>query len=190
MEGHDRIFFVRHCKIDIEMADKRILASFSDSASFERSTGYMLLPATQPAPCAPSTRWNFATENAFETPPAFTKQSAGPGAARQPPPCEVVMSDGRQFTDYRPHDVTQLHGAAPMASSHDFRQMRLQQGERIRQTERRLAHDNVAPTCKFRPCDIGTMLPEQDAFVCDKIGCKRVDTPYACWGLGTGRAAA
>lgn len=172
------------------MADKRILASFSDNASFDRRTSYMLFPATQPAPCAPSTRWNFATDNAFETPPPFTKQSSGPGADRRPPQCEVVMSDGRQFTDYRPHDVTQLHGASPMASSHELRQLRTHEGERIRQTERRLAHDNVAPTCKFGPGDIGTMLPEQDAFVCDKIGCRRVDTPYACSGLGTGRAVA
>lgn len=80
--------------------------------------------------------------------------------------------------------MTQLMGQN-MMSSHELRQRRIQNGDKIMQTERQLAKNNVG--CKIDPSSVGTMLPEQDRFVCDKVGCQRVDTPYACMGLGTGR---
>lgn len=150
---------------------------------FDISTSYMLVPGTRPAPCTKDDRWDFGRINPFETPKPFTKQSNPsrpvPDASTTP-----IMSDGRQFTDYRPHDVTQLMGQN-MMSSHELRQRRIQNGDRIMQVERELARNNVG--CKISPNENGTMLPEQDQFVCDKVGCKREDTPYACMGFGTGR---
>lgn len=152
-------------------------------SDFDMSTSYMLVPSTRPSPCVKNDRWDFRTANPFETPPPFVKQSTPsrsvPDASTTP-----IMSDGRQFTDYRPHDVTQLMGQN-MMSSHELRQRRIQNGDKIMQTERQLAKDNVG--CKIDPNSVGTMLPEQDRFVCDKVGCQRVDTPYACMGMGTGR---
>jgi hypothetical protein len=162
-------------------------SSYSETSSFDSHTGYLLLPFTQASACHNSTRWNFASDNAFETPAPFTKQFGGPGASMKHSQNDVVMSDGRQFTDYRPHDVTQLQGRKAMSSTQEFRQMRLREGEAIREKERLSAHRNVSATCKFGPNDIGTMVPEQDVFVCNKIGCERVDTPYSCLGIGTGR---
>eukprot|EP00798_Chlamydomonas_sp_ICE-L_P032494 gene32494-biopygen11838 len=103
-------------------------SSYSETTSFDSHTGYLLLPFTQASACHNSTRWNFASDNAFETPAPFTKQFGGPGASMKHSQNDVVMSDGRQFTDYRPHDVTQLQGRKAMSSTQEFRQMRLREG--------------------------------------------------------------
>lgn len=103
--------------------------------------------------------------------------------------CPPRMSDGRLFTDYRPRcdvNLQPMWESAPLSGSYDYRQMMIQNGEKLlggwREEARKVA---ACGTCKS-PFDIGTMLPEQDVFKCDKVQCVRIKKDPM--GLGTGRS--
>ena len=103
--------------------------------------------------------------------------------------CDVKMADGRLFTDYRPRCDTQLQFQAPMSSSYDYRQWMIANGTRIADHHRALARAASCCTPCKAPLAIGTMMPESDRVVCDKVGCSRVPMRNAKGGmsLGTGR---
>jgi hypothetical protein len=169
-----------------------MLATHEDSSSFDKKTSYLIsTSALYPAPCKASHRWDFECKNMYKSPQPFNGQSGG-GASDQgtdPGPKGPLprMSDGRQYTDYRPSFVTQLCDQKPMSSSYDYRQQQIHSATEIMVRERGQAYTNVThDTCKT-PWDIGTMLPEQDKFVCDKVACRREDTLFPCTGMGTGR---
>lgn len=99
--------------------------------------------------------------------------------------CPPRMSDGRLFTDYRPRCDANLEFAAPMTSSHDYRQFLLHKGSDIIDSNRYDA--SVIASCGpcKQPFEQGTMLPESDRVICDKISCSRLIGGPG--GLGTGR---
>ena len=90
------------------------------------------------------------------------------------------------FTDYRPRIDVQLENQrTPMSSSYDYRQFLQSHAEKIVQQQR----DGVFRRTYCGPCmqpyDIGTMLPEADFVVCDKVSC--TTRPGFPGGIGTGR---
>jgi hypothetical protein len=98
------------------------------------------------------------------------------------------MADGRLFTDYRPRCDRNLQYAAPMAGSWDYRQFLIGNGEKIIDADRATA----AAFAKCAPCvqpyDVGTMAPEADRVVCDKVSCSRVKPAKpSAYAIGTGR---
>jgi hypothetical protein len=99
--------------------------------------------------------------------------------------CPPRMSDGRLYTDYRPRCDIQLERKASMSSSYDFRQFLIRNGVGVMNEQRSDAYKRGYCGPCMAPYDVGTMLPERDAFVCNKVACKRVaGCPN---GLGTGR---
>lgn len=161
-----------------------MLASHEDTSTFDKNIGYLLIPQLYPIPCKPEHRWNFDCTNMYKTPAPFA-DSLNPKVNDVALP---NMSDGRQYTDYRPSFVTQLCDQPTMSSSHDFRQYQIHTANDKMTLERHMALNNVRLQNSIPYDEVGTMLPEQDTFVCDKISCKRVDTGYPCLGLGTGRS--
>lgn len=111
-------------------------------------------------------------------------------AARHgPDTCPINMADGRLFTDYRPRCDIQMQFQAPMSGSYEYRQWLIANGKRIADHQRAMAREmTCCAPCKD-PLPIGTMLPETDQVICDKVGCTRVRMPGAKGGLslGTGR---
>lgn len=99
------------------------------------------------------------------------------------------MADGRLFTDYRPRCDIQLQFQAPMSGSYEYRQWLIANGTRIADHHRTVAREASCCTPCKAPLNIGTMLPESDRVVCDKVGCARVPMRSAKGGLslGTGR---
>ena len=105
------------------------------------------------------------------------------------------MADGRMFTDYRPRCDANLQFQAPMSGSHDYRQFLIANGQRIIDEDRAAAAATALCTPCVQPYDQGTMAPEVDRFVCDKVSCARVASSAAAsygasWpsvAIGTGR---
>lgn len=150
-------------------------------APFDKDVNYLISPWTKP--CKKTLRWSFNSDAVqHSTPRPF---ASGNVEASKPVP---RMADGRQYTDYRPRSVTQFQGRQPMSSSQDERSRLVHSASKNMTNERKLAKDNVSNglECKS-PYDIGTMLPEQDMFVCSKVSCERYDSAFPCTGLGTGR---
>jgi hypothetical protein len=104
--------------------------------------------------------------------------------------CPPRMSDGRLFTDWRPRCDIQLEHQSPMTGTHDYRQFMINNAQSIVDSQRQSAFKRAFCGPCVRPYAIGTMVPEKDAFVCDKINCKRVGAGpgQACAGIGTGRS--
>jgi hypothetical protein len=92
------------------------------------------------------------------------------------------------FTDYRPRCDRNLEYAAPMAGSWDYRQYLIGNGEKIIDANRAAAAQVALCAPCVQPFDQGTMAPDADRVVCDKVSCTRVKpvnpSPY---GIGTGR---
>lgn len=102
--------------------------------------------------------------------------------------CAPRMADGRLFTDYRPRCVANLEFAKPMTGSQDYRLFLIENGDKIMQQNRANASSAAfcAP-CK-RPFDQGTMPPEVDRVVCDKVSCARIPAANGSKeAIGTGR---
>lgn len=100
--------------------------------------------------------------------------------------CPPRMADGRLFTDYRPRCDRNLAYAAPMTGSWDYRQFLIGNGDRIIDVDR----TRLERVARCAPCvpGHGTMAPEADRVVCDKVSCTRIQpgkpNPFA---IGTGR---
>lgn len=106
--------------------------------------------------------------------------------------CPPRMADGRLFTDYRPRCVVNLQYAKPMTGSQDYRQFLIQNGSQIMDQNRAAASKVAFCAPCVKPWNQGTMAPEADRVVCDKVSCSRVPVPTvpgAQPGLafGTGR---
>lgn len=99
--------------------------------------------------------------------------------------CPPHMSDGRLYTDYRPRCDVHLEDMKPMSSSYDFRQYMMHNAEGLIGRLRNDAFSRAQCGPCMEPYNVGTMMPEGDAFVCDKISCRRVSG--AAGGMGTGR---
>lgn len=117
----------------------------------------------------------------------MTRERAGPSGG-----WSCRMSDGRLFTDYRPRCDIQLEFQSPMSGSYEYRQWLITNGRDIQKFHRSIAEDRAAycEPCKS-PLPIGTMVPESDHVVCDKLGCSRVKDPSINSSMltsGTGRA--
>jgi hypothetical protein len=97
------------------------------------------------------------------------------------------MADGRLFTDYRPRCDANSEFQAPMSGSHEYRQHLITNGSALMDRDRAAA----AASASCMPCltGFGTMAPEADRVVCDKVSCARVAVPGAKGHLaiGTGR---
>jgi len=103
--------------------------------------------------------------------------------------CPPRMQDGRLFTDYRPRVDANLQFAAPMSGSFEYRQFLIQNGQHIIDANRSAASAIAScGPCK-QPVYRGTMVPEVDRFVCDKVSCARtgVQDGRGGAGIGTGR---
>ena len=102
--------------------------------------------------------------------------------------CPPRMADGRLFTDYRPRCDRNLAYAAPMTGSWDYRQYIIGNGSSIIDADRAKAAMGAKCAPCVQPYNVGTMAPETDRVVCDKVSCARVKpdkpSPYA---IGTGR---
>ena len=103
--------------------------------------------------------------------------------------CPARMADGRLFTDYRPRCDANLQFQAPMSGSHEYRQFLINNGANIIDANRAAASSVAACGPCVSPLMRGTMMPEADRFVCDKLSCARVAVPDGRGGagLGTGR---
>lgn len=99
--------------------------------------------------------------------------------------CPPRMSDGRLFTDYRARCDVNLQWQKPMDSSYDYRQFLIGNAESLMDGQRGAAHAKAYCGPCVKPYDQGTVLPEKDAFVCDKVGCRK--EAGAQGGIGTGR---
>lgn len=126
-----------------------------------------LAPVTSCGPCART------SENSFQN-------------------CAPRMSDGRLFTSYSPRCVRNLQFATAGVGSQDLRLYLINNGTKIMQQDR----DTAAQAAFCAPCKKpymqGTMAPETDRFVCDKVSCSRVAVPLvpgaqAGVSMGTGR---
>ena len=100
------------------------------------------------------------------------------------------MSDGRIFTDYRPRIDQHLydHQSRPAEGTYEQRQEMIHSADDIIRRYRDSAFGAASRGPCVEPFNIGTMVPETDRFVCDKVSCARV--PVAAgngMGLGTGR---
>ena len=103
------------------------------------------------------------------------------------------MADGRLFTDYRPRCDANLQYKAAMSGSYDYRQFLIANGASIIEGDRRAASDAARCSPCMSPYEVGTMAPEADRVVCDKVSCARVRQtmpPGVAPGvaIGTGRA--
>jgi hypothetical protein len=95
------------------------------------------------------------------------------------------MADGRLYTDYRPRCDIQLEHQAPMSGTWEYRQFLIHNADALVAAHRSQAYERAyCGPCK-EPYNQGTMAPEADKFVCDKVSCSRV--PGAPGGIGTGR---
>jgi hypothetical protein len=111
--------------------------------------------------------------------------------------CPPRMADGRLFTDYRPRCDANLQFAAPMSGSHEYRQFLIHNGQNIIDASRSAAATVAACGPCVSPLGRGTMAPELDRVVCDKVSCSRVrvrapgaggeDGGAGIPGIGTGR---
>ena len=97
------------------------------------------------------------------------------------------MSDGRLFTDYRPRCDANSTLQAPMSGSYEYRQHMIANGAALIERDRAAA----AMMASCAPClsGFGTMAPEVDRIVCDKVSCARVAVADAKehLAIGTGR---
>ena len=105
------------------------------------------------------------------------------------------MADGRLFTDYRPRCVANLQYAAPMSGSQDYRLFLIGNGAQIMEQNRAAAAAAAHCAPCVQPYNRGTMVPEIDRVVCDKVSCARTPVaeagasgPGGFGGIGTGRA--
>jgi hypothetical protein len=101
--------------------------------------------------------------------------------------CPPRMSDGRQFTDYRPTcDVNNLIASNNnLVSSYDYRQYLIQNADKLMDINR--AYTVQMSSCGpcVQPYNQGTMLPEQTKTSCDGNVCK--NSLNVLNGLGVGR---
>ena len=106
--------------------------------------------------------------------------------------CPFRMSDGRQFTDYRPRCIANHKGSIDPTgkqvnslNSYEYRQYMISNGEDIMMNNRMSAYNNNKCGPCIEPFNEGTMLSEQNKVVCNKNSCSSyVANPD---GLGTGR---
>ena len=101
--------------------------------------------------------------------------------------CPPRMSDGRNFTDYRPScDVNNAYlNLGDILNSYEYRMFLTRNAENLMNKNRQTAcDDNCCSQC-MPPYDIGTMLPEKNLVRCDKNTCD-MGLSYS-GGLGTGR---
>lgn len=102
-------------------------------------------------------------------------------------PCPLRMSDGRQFTDYRPRCAIayQMRKDNAFQSSYDQRQFLIKNANTLMNDNLKIAQKiNDCGSCFPKSAD-GTMLPEQNMVTCNSKLCKfNTVTPS---GLGTGR---
>lgn len=98
------------------------------------------------------------------------------------------MSDGRNFTDYRPNHEINRHIIMEnkLGNSHEFRMFLNRNGENIIKKNREYTFTkNGNVNCK-KPYEVGTMLPEKTRVVCDQHQCNVVEVDPN--GFGQGRA--
>lgn len=97
------------------------------------------------------------------------------GGDNQASGCPTRMADGRLFTDYRPRCDIAMQFAAPMTSSFEYRKWMIENGQRILDHQRHTAF----AIAKCAPCSVPATMPlEKDRFVCNKVSCVRVATPF------------
>jgi hypothetical protein len=72
-----------------------------------------------------------------------------------------------------------------MSGTLEYRQFLIHNAEKVMQHHRSQAFDRAYCGPCVEPWSQGTMAPEADAFVCDKVSCGRV--PGTAGGIGTGR---
>ena len=96
------------------------------------------------------------------------------------------MADGRLFTDYRPRcDVNMQYEPRAATGSYEYRQFLIRNADSVIGEHRQTAFTEASSGPCVQPYETATMLPEADAFVCDKVSCKR--EARNAGGFGTGR---
>lgn len=101
--------------------------------------------------------------------------------------CPPRMSDGRQFTEYRPRCVSQymIKDNNNIPSSFDYRMYLTRNAEAIMKKNAFEAYQiNRCGPCQ-EPYDVGTMLPEKTKQVCNTRTCTFKDEEDL--GIGMGR---
>ena len=102
--------------------------------------------------------------------------------------CPAKMSDGRQFTDYRPRcfQTEDYTVGCKQLNSYEYRQYLISHGQNMIDQNRNLAYEvNKCPTCQYMVNENDTMVPEKNIQVCNTSVCKIV--PYNEIGIGNGR---
>ena len=97
------------------------------------------------------------------------------------------MSDGRNFTDYRPnYELNKsLKEQNKLDNSHNYRNFLNNNAEKIIEDNRAfIASKNSLYKCK-EPYHIGTMVPDKTKIICNKHSCNRVLNDKN--GFGEGR---
>lgn len=105
--------------------------------------------------------------------------------------CPIKMSDGRQFTDYRPRCainanlMTDLDKNNIIKSSYDSRMYLQQNAEKIMEENKLHAQNNLMPCAPCnRPENLsGTMYPERYVVKCNPTYCEKIEVNK--YGLGT-----
>lgn len=100
--------------------------------------------------------------------------------------CPPRMADGRLFTDYRPRcDINMQYQPRPAVGSYEYRQFLIRNADNVIGEHRDAAFTKAYSGPCVQPFETATMLPEADAFVCDKVSCRCESRNPT--GLGTGR---
>lgn len=96
--------------------------------------------------------------------------------------CPALMSDGRQFTDYRPNcDLNPVNGI----NSYNIRQTLINNSVKMMNNNRKIACDNNCCGPCMNPYNKGTMLEEKNRRVCNKESCGIEDVNNEGLGQGT-----
>ena len=101
--------------------------------------------------------------------------------------CPYRMSDGRNFTDYRPRCTIAYEKKQQntFKSNYEQRQYLIQNANTLISKQQQIAEQmNNCSGC-YKPTQIGTMLPERNMVKCNKKTCDFYESDLN--GIGTGR---
>lgn len=100
--------------------------------------------------------------------------------------CPYRMSDGRNFTDYRPRCAVAYEHKTNnnFKSNYEQRQYLIHNANKLMSQGMTAAERSCSGGC-FKPTEVGTMLPEKNMVQCNKKTCQFNEVNAN--GVGTGR---
>ena len=105
---------------------------------------------------------------------------------KNPSHCPYRMSDGRNFTDYRPMcTLAWEHKTKNFKSNYEQRQYLIRNANTIMSQQHTLAEEKNDCSGCYKQTKAGTVLPERNMVKCNKQTCQFYESDLN--GIGTGR---